>query len=72
MTLNQKILSGMAATALISAPAVAEVPRATAPVSETNEIGGEGGGWIAIAGVIAVVILAVIAASDGDDDPVSA
>ena len=54
-------------------PAIAQDSRVSPNSPEPSEMGGMAqGGWIAIAGVIAVVILAVIAASNDDDDAVSA
>lgn len=70
MKYTRYIAAGMAAASLAAAPALAQpAERASAPAKNTN--GMESGGIIAIVGVIAVVALGVIAATNGDDTPVS-
>jgi hypothetical protein len=72
MKLTRTFLAGLAVASLVAAPALAEPARSTAPAEDASELAGNSG-WFAIAAVIAVVALAVIAATNGDDDnPVSA
>ena len=70
MSLTRTMLSGLATAALATAPVMAQASRAAAPADETSDLGGEGA-WIAIVGVIAVVVLAVIAATNDDEESVS-
>ena len=62
----------LAATSLAATPALAQSSRTSASTEECSELGGDGS-MIAIAGVILVVVLAALAAfGDDDDEPLSA
>jgi hypothetical protein len=60
-----------AVISLATAPAIAEVSfaRSSAPVEEENELAGSG--LILALGAAAAVVVGIVVASDGDDDPVS-
>ncbi len=70
---THKLALAFAAGALATAPVVAQAQeRASAPASEQSELfGGGGATWIGILATIAVVVLAVIAATRDHNDPVS-
>lgn len=64
------LLAGVAAASLAATPALAApTARASAPAEKANGI--EGGALFAVIGVIAVIALGVVAATNGDDTPAS-
>ena len=69
---TSKLALVFAAGALATAPVVAQAQaRASAPATEQSELGGGSATWIGILATIAVVILAVVAATRDHNDPVS-
>ena len=69
MSLRKTALAFAAASLAVSPVAAQATERASPPTTEANEV--SGAGWIGIVATIAVVILAVIAATRDDNDPVS-
>lgn len=70
MKFARNFFLGLAGASLAVSPAIAApAGRSAEPVEDANSI--ETTGWIGIIGVILVVALAVIAATNDDDNPVS-
>jgi hypothetical protein len=69
---TSKLAVIFAAGALATAPVVAQAAqRTSAPMSEESDLRGGSATWIGILATIAVVILAIVAATRDDNDPVS-
>jgi hypothetical protein len=68
-----KLIAALAAVSLVTAPAVAQAPRALAPVSGTaSELGGESFlPWAILIGIVAGATLLVVNEEDNDNDPLS-
>ena len=69
MQIKKNLIAGMAATALITTPAFAQVERASAPTQDTEEA--FGGGVIIPIAIFAAAIAAIIVVSSDEDGPIS-
>jgi hypothetical protein len=73
MTATKKIIMGLAASALVATPVMAQAERATAPAAETEEAFGgfEGLSFLPLIGIVATIAGIIVLASEDDDVPVS-
>ena len=72
--MQAKWLAAIAALSLTAVPAVAEVSRASAPVSQASQLGGGESflPWAILVGILAGATLLVINEEDDNDEPASA
>ena len=73
----RKMATAAAALALVATPVVAQAAdpvfdRATAPVGESSELMGAGGGVLAVLAVALIAAGIYIAVDEDDDEPLSA
>ena len=66
----RKLILAAAALGLTAAPAVAETIRDAAPVTNASELRGNSGVFYTL-GAAAIIAAIVLAASGGNDDPIS-
>ncbi len=73
MRFPKKMAAALAVTSLAAAPVMAQSStRASAPTTDASELNGNAATWFGLIAAVAVVILAVVAASKDHNDPVSA
>lgn len=67
----KKVALALGAIALVGAPVLAQSAPAVAPVEGESEIGGSAAGLYAAAFIAGIVAMAVLVATDDDDEAVS-
>ncbi len=70
--LKKKVVAGLAVLGLATAPVMAQVAPAIAPIADESELGGENSSFLALGLLAGIVAIAVFAIADSDDDPISA